>query len=191
MNSAKPTIHSGRPVGSAALIGERVERRLAGILAADVAGNSRLIGADEESTLRPSEGASPRADRSQDSRAPGPHCQGYRRRRALVVRQRRRRAALRDRGAGGDERSGTPLRHRTAGTNSGLASIEEISLSRTATSLATASTSQPGSKAWPSPAASACRRACRKMRLAGQHARNHRLARSYDRRSADRIRVFV
>jgi adenylate cyclase len=51
MNSAKPTIHSGRAVGSAALIGERVERRLAAILAADVAGYSRLIGADEEGTL--------------------------------------------------------------------------------------------------------------------------------------------
>src|SRR5437773_5422408 len=34
------------PVG-----GERVERRLAAILAADVAGYSRLIGADEEGTL--------------------------------------------------------------------------------------------------------------------------------------------
>ena len=32
--------------------GERVERRLAAILAADVAGYSRLIGADEGGTLR-------------------------------------------------------------------------------------------------------------------------------------------
>jgi hypothetical protein len=31
---------------------DRVERRLAGILAADVAGYSRLMGADEEGTLR-------------------------------------------------------------------------------------------------------------------------------------------
>src|SRR5690242_10450457 len=31
---------------------ERIERRLAAILAADVAGYSRLIGADEEGTLR-------------------------------------------------------------------------------------------------------------------------------------------
>lgn len=31
--------------------GERVERRLAAILAADMAGYSRLIGADEEGTL--------------------------------------------------------------------------------------------------------------------------------------------
>jgi adenylate cyclase len=32
-------------------MGEPVERRLAGILAADVAGYSRLMGADEEGTL--------------------------------------------------------------------------------------------------------------------------------------------
>jgi class 3 adenylate cyclase len=34
-----------------ALANERVERRLAAILAADVAGYSRLMGADEEGTL--------------------------------------------------------------------------------------------------------------------------------------------
>ena len=33
------------------MAGERMERRLAAILAADVAGYSRLIGADEEGTL--------------------------------------------------------------------------------------------------------------------------------------------
>jgi TolB-like protein/class 3 adenylate cyclase len=38
-------------LGSIALATERVERRLAAILAADVAGYSRLIGADEEGTL--------------------------------------------------------------------------------------------------------------------------------------------
>src|SRR6202165_5437692 len=37
--------------GSAALSTERVERRLTAILAADVAGYSRLMGADEEGTL--------------------------------------------------------------------------------------------------------------------------------------------
>ena len=36
--------------------GERVERRLAAILAADVAGYSRLMGADEEGTLAAAEG---------------------------------------------------------------------------------------------------------------------------------------
>src|SRR6266436_5546060 len=44
-------IHSAHAVGSAALATERVERRLAAILAADVAGYSRLMGADEEGTL--------------------------------------------------------------------------------------------------------------------------------------------
>src|ERR1700721_491041 len=34
-----------------AMAGERVQRRLAAILAADIAGYSRLIGADEEGTL--------------------------------------------------------------------------------------------------------------------------------------------
>src|SRR5215467_3905383 len=38
-------------LGSAALATGRVERRLAAILAADVAGYSRLMGADEEGTL--------------------------------------------------------------------------------------------------------------------------------------------
>jgi TolB-like protein/class 3 adenylate cyclase len=38
-------------LGSTALAAERVERRLAAILAADVAGYSRLMGADEEGTL--------------------------------------------------------------------------------------------------------------------------------------------
>jgi class 3 adenylate cyclase len=38
-------------LGSAALAMERVERRLAAILAADIAGYSRLMGADEEGTL--------------------------------------------------------------------------------------------------------------------------------------------
>src|SRR6476620_8917618 len=38
-------------LGSTALATERVERRLAAVLAADVAGYSRLMGADEEGTL--------------------------------------------------------------------------------------------------------------------------------------------
>src|SRR5712672_1759502 len=37
--------------GSTALATERVERKLAAILAADIAGYSRLMGADEEGTL--------------------------------------------------------------------------------------------------------------------------------------------
>src|SRR6516225_4340932 len=38
-------------LGSTALASERIERRLAAILAADVAGYSGLMGADEEGTL--------------------------------------------------------------------------------------------------------------------------------------------
>src|SRR6266481_705325 len=45
-------IYSAHAVGSAALATERVERRLAAILAADVAGYSRLMGADEGGTLQ-------------------------------------------------------------------------------------------------------------------------------------------
>src|SRR3954468_24464353 len=39
------------PIQGHFLAGERVERRLAAVLAADVAGYSRLMGADEEGTL--------------------------------------------------------------------------------------------------------------------------------------------
>src|SRR5437763_16704459 len=39
------------PISEAFLAGERVERRLAAVLAADVAGYSRLMGRDEEGTL--------------------------------------------------------------------------------------------------------------------------------------------
>jgi len=47
---------------------ERVERRLAAVLAADVAGYSRLMGADEEDTL-----ARLKAFRSPWSTPPWPH----------------------------------------------------------------------------------------------------------------------
>src|SRR3982750_3985731 len=41
----------GRAAMGASLTSERVERRLAAVLAADVAGYSRMMGADEEGTL--------------------------------------------------------------------------------------------------------------------------------------------
>src|SRR6266446_6220865 len=47
----EPMILRPMRFGSAALAIERVERRLAAVLAADVAGYSRLIGVDEEGTL--------------------------------------------------------------------------------------------------------------------------------------------
>ena len=47
----EPTIYAAHAVGGTALPTERVERRLAAILAVDVAGYSRLMGDDEEGTL--------------------------------------------------------------------------------------------------------------------------------------------
>ena len=47
----RTTRNSCRPVWGRTLSGERVERRLAAILAGDVAGYSRLMGLDEEGTL--------------------------------------------------------------------------------------------------------------------------------------------
>src|SRR5215468_6477882 len=50
---AKSPLYSTRlkSQGAAGLASDRVERRLTAILAADVAGYSRLMGADEEETL--------------------------------------------------------------------------------------------------------------------------------------------
>ena len=44
--------------GSDRMPEDRVDRRLAAIFAGDIAGYSRLMGTDEEGTLRPAEGAS-------------------------------------------------------------------------------------------------------------------------------------
>src|SRR6202163_476523 len=49
--AARGPARARRPPGREALNEERVERRLAAILAADVAGYSRLMGVDEEGTL--------------------------------------------------------------------------------------------------------------------------------------------
>jgi len=49
---SEPIVYSTYVVGSAALATERVKRRLAAILAADVVGYSRLMGADESGTLQ-------------------------------------------------------------------------------------------------------------------------------------------
>ena len=74
-------------------------RRLAAILAADVAGYSRLMGADEEGTherlkAHRRELIDPKIGEHQR-----PHRQDHRRRHAGRVCQRRRRGALRRRGA--------------------------------------------------------------------------------------------
>jgi class 3 adenylate cyclase len=52
-------------------------RRLAAILAADVAGYSRLMGADEEGTLERLKSAAPRVPRSEDGQASRPHRQDH------------------------------------------------------------------------------------------------------------------
>src|SRR6516164_598804 len=49
--SSRTLRHRPAPRWPAGMSGERVERRLAAILAADVAGYSRLMGEDEEGTL--------------------------------------------------------------------------------------------------------------------------------------------
>jgi adenylate cyclase len=76
----------------------RTERRLAAVLAAGVAGYSRLIGAEEEGTLaRPPQGDPDGAERPADRRASRPHRQDHRRRAPRRIHQRRRRAPLRQR----------------------------------------------------------------------------------------------
>ena len=55
-----------------------MERKLSAILAADVAGYSRLMGLDEEGTLVPADRASPRRRRSKHRPEPRPHCQNHR-----------------------------------------------------------------------------------------------------------------
>src|SRR5690242_19601023 len=98
-------------LGSTALATGRVERRLAAILAADVAGYSRLMGADEEGTherlkaLR-RELADPKIKEHR-----GRIVKTTGRRLAHRVRQRRRRGALRRRGAA---RNGRTKRRRAA-----------------------------------------------------------------------------
>ena len=83
----------------------RVERRLAAILAADVAGYSRLIGADEGGTLERLRAAASRAPRSENRRVPRPPGQDHRRRVARRVRQCRGCIALCRRGAARDGRA--------------------------------------------------------------------------------------
>ena len=56
----------------------RVERRLAAILAADVAGYSRLMGNDEEGTLAALKACRRELDRSQDCGTSRPYRQDHR-----------------------------------------------------------------------------------------------------------------
>ena len=137
--------------------GERVERKFAAILAADVAGYSRLMGADEEGTLAALKAIRRELGDPENRRASRPHRQDHRRRAAGRIRQRRRRGALRvemqrgmaDRNA---EHSGRP-----AASNSASASMSATSSSMATTSTATASISRRGWRRWPSRAGYASR----------------------------------
>ena len=139
----------------------RVERRLAAILAADVAGYSRLMGADEEGTLARAEGDRARADRPEDRRASRAHRQDHRRRPPGRIRQRRRCGALRGRGAARRWPSATPSPGREAHRVPHRHQSRRHHHRRRTTSSATASTSPRGSKPWPSRAGSASSRAVR------------------------------
>jgi hypothetical protein len=70
-------------------------RRLAAILAADVAGYSRLMGADEEGTLERLKALRHEIRRSENRRTSWPHCQDHRRRPAGGLSECVRRRALR------------------------------------------------------------------------------------------------
>ena len=163
----------------------RVERRLAAILAADVAGYSRLIGADEEGTLgrlkalraevidpkSPSIAAASSRPPAMGSWSSSPASSTR-----CAARPRCRRRWPRAIPA-------LPPDHRIEfriGINVGDVS------SRTTTSSATASTSRPASKAWPSRAASASRLAfMRRMpRPARPRLRGHGRAGAQEHRPA-------
>jgi class 3 adenylate cyclase len=140
---------------------ERVERRLAAILAADVAGYSRLIGADEEGTL-----ARLKAHRRElidpkitehRGRIVKTTGDGLLVEFASVVDAMR--CATEMQAAMGERNAVVPADSRIEFR---IGIHQETLLSRTATSLATASTSPHGSKVWRSPAVSASRPACRR-----------------------------
>ena len=129
---------------------ERLQRRLAAILSADVVGYSRLMGIDEAGTLARLKALRRDLDRSADCRAFGPDRQADGRRRAGGVR-----AALSTRlSALSKSRntfvSATPAGQEPIRSNSALASMSATSLSKTAISWVMASISPPGSKASPS-----------------------------------------
>ena len=138
---------------------ERVERRLAAIVAVDVVGYSRLMGQDEEGTL-----AALRAIRCDLSDPKIKEHQGR------IVKTMgdglliefasvSARCAVRSR-CSARWRNATPACRRTSASTSGSAFIRATSSSRTATSSATGSISPPVSKVWPNRAASASAVSC-------------------------------
>ena len=140
--------------------GERVERRLAAILAADIAGYSRLMGADEEGTLR--------GLKTLRAALFDPKVAEHRGRivkttgdgalvefQSVVDAVRFAVEVQRDDGA-----SATPAYRRTSASSSASASITATSSSTRTTSSATGSISPRASKASPSRAASASAGSC-------------------------------
>jgi len=135
----------------------RVERRLAAILAADVAGYSRLIGADEEGTL-----ARIKALRAEMI---DPKIAGHK---GHLVKSTGDGLLVEFASVVDAVRCAAEVQTALAESNAPLPPDRRIefrivihratSLSRTATSLATASMSRPGSRVWRNGAASASRR---------------------------------
>ena len=146
-----------KPAGPA-----RVERRLAAILAADMAGYSRLIGADEEGTLGRLKGLRGEVVDPKIAEHVGRIVKttgdGLLVEFASVVDALRCAAELQ--AAMAESNNPLPADKRIEFRSE---STRATSSSRRATSLATASTSPPGSKAWPSRAAFASRPAFRRM----------------------------
>ena len=84
------------------MVEERVQRRLAAILAADVVGYSRLIGQDEEGTLRALKAVQDEVIAPQIAETPGTHLQAGRRRSSRRIREYCRSDALRHGSTGGN-----------------------------------------------------------------------------------------
>ena len=132
----------------------RVERRLSAILAADVAGYSRLMGADEEGTLAGAQSVPARVHRSQHRATSRPDRQNDRRWTAcsnLPAPSMRCAARIEVQRAMAERNAGCPARQRIEfriGINVGDIIIDEAM-----TYSATASISRHGLETWPNPAA--------------------------------------
>jgi class 3 adenylate cyclase len=141
--------------------GERAERRLAAILAADIAGYSRLMGADEEGTLTRLKALRreliDRKIATHRGRLVKTTGDGLLVEFASVVDALRCATEVQQAMAG--RNAGSPPRNVL---NSALVSIKAISSWRRATSLVTGSTSLLASKPWRSRPASVSRRECRR-----------------------------
>ena len=137
---------------------ERLQRRLAAILAADVVGYSRLMGIDETGTLKRlktlrRELIDPAiaAHAGRIVKLMGDGATGG-------IRKRRRRGRLRDRDSETDSRARYRRAPKPIRSSSGSASMSATSSSKTTISSATASISPPGSRVSPNQAAYRSRR---------------------------------